>query len=116
MTCDNSEANWNRRTGAKDHVLSQADALTKNEEKKHVFWLIQVQIGFFSQSVRLTQYVVLCACLSVCLFQLASESSPVIVARRRSDYCPRGAIFSYRALLQKKKSQHFKMRPVGLKF
>ena len=24
------EANWNRRTDAQDHVLSQADALTKN--------------------------------------------------------------------------------------
>ena len=28
---DNIEANWNRRTGRKDHVFSQADALTKNE-------------------------------------------------------------------------------------
>ena len=26
------ETNWNRRTGAQDHVLSQADALTKNED------------------------------------------------------------------------------------
>ena len=27
------EANWNRRTDGQDHVLSQADALTKNEDK-----------------------------------------------------------------------------------
>ena len=45
----------------------------------------------FSQSVSLTQYVV---CLSVRLFQLASESPCDIVAGRRSDYCPLGAIFS----------------------
>ena len=50
----------------------------------------------FSQSVSLTQYVVLFACLSVRLFQLASESSVDVVARQRSDYCPRGAIFYYR--------------------
>ena len=47
----------------------------------------------FSQSVSLTQYVVLSVRLSVCLFQLASEVSRDIVARRRSDYSPRGAIF-----------------------
>ena len=47
------------------------------------------KINIFSQSVSLTQYVV----LSVCLFQLASELSPDVVARRRPDYCPRGAIF-----------------------
>ena len=52
---------------------------------------------FFSQSVSLTQYVVLSVCLSVHLsvrlFQLASELSRDIVARRHSDYCPCGAIF-----------------------
>ena len=32
-------------------------------------------------------------CPPVCPFQLASESLRDIVARRRSDYCPRGAIF-----------------------
>ena len=48
----------------------------------------------FSQSVSLTQYVVLSVCPSACLFQLASESLRDIVARRRSDYCPRGAIFT----------------------
>ena len=53
------------------------------------------RLRLFSQSISLTQYVVLCACLSVCLFQLASKSSQVVVARRRSDYCPRGAIFWY---------------------
>ena len=63
----------------------------------------------FSQSVSLTQYVVLSACppvrlsacppvrlsacLSVRLFQLASELSRDIVARRPADYCPHGAIF-----------------------
>ena len=55
----------------------------------------------FSQSVSLTQYGVLSvrlsACLPVCLpvcpFQLASKSSHNVVARRRSDYCPKGAIF-----------------------
>ena len=35
-TLDDSEANWNRRTGgqadAQDHVLSQADALTKKKQ------------------------------------------------------------------------------------
>ena len=39
MSLDNSEANWNRRTGGQEdgrtdrqnHVLSQADALTKNQ-------------------------------------------------------------------------------------
>ena len=31
--------------------------------------------------------------MSVRLFQLASESLRDVVARRRSDYCPRGAIF-----------------------
>ena len=29
MSHDDSEGNWNRRTDGKDHVLSQADALTK---------------------------------------------------------------------------------------
>ena len=37
-TRDDSEANWNRRTGgqadAQDHVLSQADALTKKAGQK----------------------------------------------------------------------------------
>ena len=51
----------------------------------------------FSQSVSLTQYVVLSVSVSACLpvhpFQLASESSHNVVARRRSDYCLRGAIF-----------------------
>ena len=51
----------------------------------------------FSQSVSLTQYVVLSVrhpvCPPVCPFQLASESSRYVVDRRRSDYCPRGAIF-----------------------
>ena len=28
---DNYEANWNGQTGKQDHVLSQADALTKNQ-------------------------------------------------------------------------------------
>ena len=50
-------------------------------------------IYIFSQSVSLTQYVVLSVRLSACTFQLASESSHNVVARRRSDYCPRGAIF-----------------------
>ena len=36
----------------------------------------------------------LSACLS--LFQLTSESSRYVVARQRSDYCPRGAIFCVR--------------------
>ena len=39
-SCNDYEANWNRqtgrqtdrRTGGQDHVLSQADALTKNED------------------------------------------------------------------------------------
>ena len=53
--------------------------------------------GDFSQSVSLTQCVVLSVCLSVRqsvrLFQLTSESLCDVVARRRSDYCPCGAIF-----------------------
>ena len=48
--------------------------------------------GIFSQSVSLTQYEVLSVCLSVRLFQLASELSGDIIARRCSDYCPRGVI------------------------
>ena len=52
------------------------------------FW-----IRFFSQSVSLTQYVVLSVRHPVHLFQLASELLRDIVARRRSDYLPRGAIF-----------------------
>ena len=40
-----------------DHVLSQANALTKNYEKNVLF----------SQSVSLTQYVVLSVCLSAFL-------------------------------------------------
>ena len=52
----------------------------------------------FSQSISLTQYVVLSVCPPVCLsvrlFQLASESLRDIVVRRRSDYCPHGGIFS----------------------
>ena len=51
----------------------------------------------FIQSVSLTQYVVLSVCLSVRLFQLASELSRDIVDRRCSDYCPHGAIFTHRA-------------------
>ena len=35
----------------------------------------------------------LSVCLSIRLFQLASYSSHDVIARRRSDYCPRGAIF-----------------------
>ena len=54
--------------------------------RQQAVWINHV---LFSQSVSLTQYVVLC----VHLFQLASESSRNVVARRRSDYCPRGAIF-----------------------
>ena len=50
----------------------------------------------FSQRVSLTQYVVLSLRLSVRLFQLASESSVDVVTRRRSDYCPLGAIFFWR--------------------
>ena len=50
-----------------------------------------------SQSVSLTQYMVLFVCQSVRppirLFQLALELSSDVEARRRSDYCPRGAIF-----------------------
>ena len=38
MSHDNSEANWNRRTDrptkGQDHILSQADALTKNRIMK----------------------------------------------------------------------------------
>ena len=50
--------------------------------------------NIFSQSVSLTQYVVLSVRhLSACPFQLASESSRDVVARRRSDYCPSGIIF-----------------------
>ena len=37
VSIDNSEANWNRRTDrqadGQDHVLSQADALTKTQEQ-----------------------------------------------------------------------------------
>ena len=51
----------------------------------------------FSQSVSLTQNVVLSVRLSICLFQLASKLPLDIIARRRSDYCPRGAIFRQRA-------------------
>ena len=47
---------------------------------------------FFSQSVSLTQYVVMSVRLSACPFQLASETSRDVVARQLSDYCPRGAI------------------------
>ena len=50
----------------------------------------------FSQSVSLTQYVVLSVCPPVRLFQLASELSRDVIARRRSDYCPHGAIFFYK--------------------
>ena len=42
--------------------------------------------GIFSQSVSLTQYVVLSVHPLVCPFQLASELLRDIVARRRSDY------------------------------
>ena len=49
---------------------------------------------FFSQSVSLSQYVVLSVRLTDSLFQLASESLRDIIARRRSDYRPRGAIFA----------------------
>ena len=52
-------------------------AQNKNENNK-----MKTSTTFFSQSVSLTQYVV----LSVRLFQLASESSHDVVARRRSDY------------------------------
>ena len=30
MSRDGYKANWNKRTGKQDHVLSQADAVTKN--------------------------------------------------------------------------------------
>ena len=40
-------------------------------------------------------------CPPVCPFQLASESLCDVVARRRSDYCPRGAIFFSTNIYQK---------------
>ena len=36
MLRDDSEANWNRRTDGQDHVLSQADTLTKNVVAKDI--------------------------------------------------------------------------------
>ena len=62
--------------------------------KKYLFSSKKFSI-LFSQSVSLTQYVVLSVHMSVRLFQLASESLRDIVARRRSDYCPREAIFKH---------------------
>ena len=77
--------------------------LQKKKWGNHHKFLLQAKIplgarrlGFnkiFSQSVSLTQYVVLFVCLSFRLFQLASDSSRDIAARRCSAYCPRGAIF-----------------------
>ena len=49
-------------------------------------------------SAWLNTWSCLSVCLSVRLFQLASELSHDVVARRRSDYCPHGAIFGYKLL------------------
>ena len=35
VTENSEEANWNRQTGTQDYVLSQADALTKNDDLKN---------------------------------------------------------------------------------
>ena len=53
-----------------------------------LFVALALQCGqwLLSQSVSLTQYMV----LSVCLFQLAPEWSCDVEARRRTDYCPLG--------------------------
>ena len=56
--------------------------------------------NIFGQSVSLTQYVVLC----VPLFQLASESLHDVVARQRSDFCSRGAIFYFQEQNWRRKS------------
>ena len=65
----------------------------KIDESERLIGVNMITRSIFSQSVSLTQYVVLSVCLSACTFQLASELSHNVVARRRSDYCPRGAIF-----------------------
>ena len=76
--------------GSRTHLGPSKDPAMGLQYTKHG----PLYIGsIFSQSVSLTQYVVLSVCPPVRLFQLASESSDNAVARRRSDYCPRGAIF-----------------------
>ena len=89
-----------RQTDRHDHILSQADALTKNHMNSHYFSFPPVptpcpHIFLVRASAWLNTWSCPSVLLSACPFQLASESSRNVVARRRFDYRPRGAIFIF---------------------
>ena len=82
----------------KQHVYPSFNLDTQCQNNWQLNWQMKIlryqaswHICFYSE--RQTNLVCCPVCLFVCPFQLASKLPCDVVARRRNDYCPRGAIF-----------------------